>query len=295
MGKYYKGPDPEEVARQINEEFYAEQRRLAVEEELRKQHIREMIERGEPIPVAVSNDQVKLIRGNPTTMGAKVKIETVQSLVQVCQRAILNGDIDWKHICFADSVLYTLEKNNEVLLSVGGKEHNFIFSQAAANQYWDPVKRYYSPTLKQLRSVYESVLAGQTTQVNLNELFKLSTGGGFDDKFIITIDLTQNPKFDVQFSRLITGLFGDGAFFRSYWNFLLLQGVEKLIFQLFKPGYILYERLYRNPQFTGISALSFMYRLPSAKEMILSLAMEFKCARKSRPYFLVEPKEVVNG
>jgi hypothetical protein len=36
MGKYYKGPDPEEVARMINEEYYAEQRKLALEKKRRE-------------------------------------------------------------------------------------------------------------------------------------------------------------------------------------------------------------------------------------------------------------------
>jgi hypothetical protein len=46
MGKYYKGPDPEEVAKQINEEFYAEQRKLALE---KKQY--EVHHKVEPLPV----------------------------------------------------------------------------------------------------------------------------------------------------------------------------------------------------------------------------------------------------
>jgi hypothetical protein len=58
MGKYYKGPDPDEVARQINEEFYAEQRMQEIQrrkEELLKQSATAVGEENKPAAQPAEN------------------------------------------------------------------------------------------------------------------------------------------------------------------------------------------------------------------------------------------------
>jgi hypothetical protein len=165
-----KYPDPEEVARMINEEYYAEQRKLALE---RKR--RELM--GEPEPeekkpessVKYNASQLKIVQGPLNQTLPKMKPGTIQHSAQICKLRLTNEELRKSWFWTADSALYVLE-NGEPVLYFGGIDTNLIF-QNIDNAYKHlTTTGNYVPSDADVQKVLVAVKVGSVMRIELSVL-----------------------------------------------------------------------------------------------------------------------------
>jgi hypothetical protein len=165
-----KYPDPEEVARMINEEYYAEQRKLALERKRRELT-------GEPEPeekkpessVEYNASQLKIVQGPLNKTLPKMKPGTLQHSAQICKLRLTNEELRNSWFWTADSALYMLE-DGEPVLYFGGIDTNLIFQNINKAYRQLTTTRNYVPSDADVQKVLAAAKVGSVMRIELSAL-----------------------------------------------------------------------------------------------------------------------------
>jgi hypothetical protein len=243
-----KYPDPDEVARMINEEYYAQKR----EEELRKKR-EELTKKNEPNNILSGTQQPSLeelkercekVLGLPSERRGRLheilplfNLPSIHTSADICKARLTQPNDIYKSFWTADSVYYGVNIDDTVTLYLGKINSNLFLQDLKSIPKVQTVTPFLY--LKNSHDALASQLAMQIVSNNTSYSFTGLNPSVIDSKFCLFSVDTTCPYMGLWAQvRFVSDLCDYSPDFEKYMGLLKDNGVEQLKISLLNPEYV---------------------------------------------------------